>query len=547
MSVRVVQYQQHVRVIPPVAAPTGWDVAQPIVKFRPFIDRSRGEWPPESLATVITFYPDGYEAIIPDRFPSRPAKPPTPSDVIVPAALVGMAWIDSAVLRRVLRPIISLPEFPAQLVPTAFVGNAWMSMWDGPQRKPYPVGAQQDHDLAVQQVPTPFVGNDWPDYPVLVKSPRAVPFTDLPPEQPAPIFLAWPAFPERFIGPRAKPFADLPVRQVPTVFVPDAWVSYWDPVHKPFPAAEQRDNDPVLGAYSAVVVVSPNGWQSISFEPLRRSKVAPSLATEPASSPAASTIWSDVYPVAHIHWTFTSRGGDDFPGSTAVGASIPWNAPEPALRAPARQKSSAIELPLFSTVSAGATADYGWYSVLVGRRHVAAPSAAVDPASSPAFAQMGWGTQYPDGLPRHRALPAPDLFAPKAIGASPTGWNDVVGQPTARPRKAAGGQDAVPQQRIQQTLAPAELWSVDSYHLRTIRGFPEYSFIGIARLGKIIVARPTLLGTDQRPTMLGTDAQAALGGVKAQASLSGTKTTPTLLGADDEPDLEGDVENGRGS
>lgn len=184
-------------------------------------------------------------------------------------------------------PLQQFIDYPAQQVPSVFVGNAWLAYWDGPPKKRFPSGEQQDNLFPVQLVPTQYTPSAWTMYsdgpphapfwsdlqkvtvfePMrdVVSTPQG--FTAIYPELfvkkfPAALqqFEPWPKqyvasitpqgwwtiAPDRLrqkslLGAHLHQDNLFPVQQVASPFVANGWSAYWDgPRHWPFPALLQQ-------------------------------------------------------------------------------------------------------------------------------------------------------------------------------------------------------------------------------------------------------------------------------------------------------------------
>lgn len=543
MTIRTVQYQAHVKPIPPqdaaIATPTGWnDFCAPPAKANKLTaaEQFAEDAAPARPAVVVV---DGYEAVALNPLARLAAKlltqtrgavtvadtsgntvgwEPVFPALTVPirrraareeatphraADFIALAWVDTPAIRVILRPLVA--GLADLAIPAAAAPSAFATYPDARPARNALSGAPADLPTAAVSTPSAFAS--FPDGAGRRAAPR-------PAQQ------------------------DHAVQQVPTEFVANGWASIWEPTRNPLRSSLQRDNDPVLGAYATVVIVYPDGWQATSFEPVRRAKALRPAKGEAifSAAVAATSGWE---PMAAPAGKRAARpaGGAEPAVLTPAPAILLVDYGFPAPVRPRVRLSAPADLPLAPPVF------LAWPGDLAAppRRARPAPVASLDPLAPTAFAQMGWGTQYPDGLRRPRKTAPEGGLLARGLGASLAPVFDF-GYVTTKPKRApVGPADAGLGKLVVAAPGNTALWSVDSQHIRRIVGFPEYNFAGFVRVGFAIVSTPTLLGTKQAPSIYGAEAQALLDGVDAQAALDGAKAAPTLLGTRQEPDLEGDV------
>lgn len=441
---------------PPAPVPQGWPVEAPV---RSLFRAAQPHLLPNDITTalyVASVTPQGWPATHPDR----------------------VRW-----------PALAAPQqqalaLPAQQVPTAFVGNAWVVT---PDRVAFRALQPGEFPQDTTEPPAPLVTapQGWrieqTPAPRSAQHPQGEVQTPFYPATPAITALAWGQTPDALPvrrAPRAGGEAVLPVQQVPTVFVPQAWTVQWDPVRKPFNAALQRADDPVLGAYVSVVIVYAEGWRVQSPSVLARRRFS-----QPAGE--AVVVRASLQPQG---WT--------------ASVDVPP-------RAPARR-------------------DIG-------------QSAAVSPA-----ARTIWGFDQVQAPLTARAAPrATAQDAPLARQVAPQGARVQVWSDPARraPRPAAWQPDAIPQVVRASTLPFTDLWSWQGFHMRTVRPVPGEFGIGyrIVIVPTRIISQPTLFGGSTAPTLGGASITPTLYGASTAPALQGGSTAPSLQGASTNPTLEGEV------
>lgn len=489
--------------------------------------------PPEPVAINTP----GWEPTFPVMVAPR-RRAASRDDPLPPATqFIALAWVDTPTIRQVLRlaaPGIDLPTAPA-FVPVILAASDPMPRLT--LRAPF----LERPGLVTPAASTPSAFASYPD-----ASPRL--------RAPAPAQ------------------QDHAVQQVPTQFVANGWASIWEPTRKPMASALQKFDSPVLAAYATVVITYPDGWQVVGFDPTQRARPQKLDKLDLSATAQVSTAisgWDSVSSPILLKALIRQRATDDTPSGFSVFISTTWDAPQPSIVRRLRAVQAPPDLAIAAVVTTPVLVDYGfpapvqprvrlsptpdlpltlpvlnaWPGDLpVAPRRRAAPAPVpVDPGSPTVFAQMGWGTQFPDGVRRPAKQPLDLASLQIAIAAPPAAVYDFSPIPIRRQRVPAGPSAGEQGRAVVAAPGNTDLWSVASYHIRTIRGIPEFAFFGWVRVGFAIVSTPTLLGTKQGPTMYGEQAKALLSGVNAQATLDGAKAAPTLTGTKSTPTLEGDV------
>ena len=305
------------------------------------------------------------------------------------------------------------------------------------------------------------------------------------------------------ISPRAKGGeAQFALQQVPTQFVANAWAALWDgPPRKPFAPALQRADQPVLAAYTSVLVTSPEGWRVEAAPMLRLNRVAPADIALSVPARAVPSGWSIVSDSAKPELT----------PATAYQLITPppvRNAWVAQADMPTPRRRPLGEAALGSVIAA---APVGWSigADVVARRVKRADQLNMVP------------------------------LAPRALQAAA----DLVWAGLApRLPRAPQGEAVLPVQQFAVALiGDTQLWGFISYRFRTIiPAAPQFPYPTI-KVGFRIGSAPTLLGASTAPTLYAASTNAALFGVSTAAQLLGASTEPGILGASTAPDILGEV------
>lgn len=370
-------------------------------------------------------------------------------------------------------------------VPTQFVNNAWVAAWDGPARKCFPAPLQQ-FDLPVLAAYAAVVVT-YPDGWQVIQPERYAkrlpvglqPFT---PDQrlfAIPFPEGWPAiYPERF----AKPFPvklqmvqpDTWIGNVPTAFVGNAWVAFWDgPSRARYPAKLQQFEHAPQAAYATVVVTFPDGWQ----------------VEAPARSKAPGRGW------------WLSASDTPIPAaSQPLGA--PWGA-EPAFRQKPRFQGGEVITVLVPARSDGWVVEFGQPQ----RKARSVTGDAVLPLPTVARATLV-GDLWPEGR-RRKLGRADEVITPPQSPA-------VVAAPGNTDLWSSIGY------RFRVIRPPPPDFA------RPLRAPPpmiasQPNLIGVS-------ANPTLLGVSTKPTLMGISTSPTLLAVSTAPTLLGVSTNPTLRG-----------------
>ncbi len=509
MTVQTILYPQRVLPLaPPVVAgaPMAWMAADP-----PLPKRSRNlalvaDGAPWWAGQIFSITPQGWQAEQAVLF-KRPLQPALQQFETLPRqaifSITPQGWWSVAPERVQRKPFPANAQMdnalPVQQVSTLFVASAWVTAWDGPARSPFPARAQQVLADTPQQVPSPVTPQGYDAISPILYAKRLTPGLVRDVQQPDAVYQAAAVtYPEgwrsempapaaaRRPGPidaapvltqvatpsaawvagdivlprrsRAQTQDGLPAQQVPTLFVPEAWISAWDgPPRQRFPAGLQRADQPVLAAYTSVVITYPDGWQTAAEPP--RARRAPAMDAAPVTL------------------------------SVPTIAYQAWGAGDPLVRRPRADQPAAM-----LAVPPAVTPPPNGFTVSFPepvRIRLRVPDLANGPfpaASSPVsgFAAVDGG------------LPPKPARRPPAEPLWPVQPPAAVAHP-----------------------GNADLWSYVDFRFRTIRPPPPDLMRVIIRTGFRIVGQPTLLGTSTSPTMIGTDAPPALYGTSTSAKLLG--------------------------
>lgn len=516
--------------IVPASVPSGWGGQSPeIVQYSlvigeedsPVYPRQADPVVAATLAMVVT----------PDT-PRRRQPVQDPTTIIVPAAFQGQAWV--AAPDRSSGKVRPLPTDPWTIPPLLFSysGDAWVSLPDAPKR-----ARRQQPDNGYTIVPAAFVGKSWDEAPILplrrkpLETPGDLGFS------PFSLSLGW-LQPEPLIGrQRAVSVAVSlwPVQQVPTQFVPNAWVVEWPgPQRKPVNAALQRFDDPVLGAYSSVVITYPDGWQTMAPTPRAR-RVVDAMQLQQLS-PAAVTNWGWAG-VSELPRRAKAARGDE---STIITPRLFWgwvvSADVPAvIRARPRDA--------FTMGQTAAVTPYGWTVSVPTPTARRIPKGFADVQLGTLAAPSGWWVRADIAPRRAKTIASQSDVIQGEQRQAPTGADLVWGVEVPRQVKRPSTASVWPKEPLPEPapLGDADLWGFVSYAFRTIIPAAPQVFPVVIRPAHRIGGTPTLLGQSTAPTLYGASTAPNATGGYGDATLTGASTAPNLLGASTDPDLTGEV------